>query len=147
MCFLFLFMWLTFTSGRKKSLQTLAKVRGNVSLVKSGHCRSVKRSKEGLLVGYLTRCDSDSCSVMHFWFWPVLWECKNGMRQQHELQSWISLWVHLVQSGGHKLDSGADVVLFGKVRRSLSAGSSVFGGGLLNQVMWAGACVHLDRTN
>lgn len=150
MCFIFLFTWLTFTLRKKKKSgcqRSSEVIRWSFERSSWSIKKVLKRDRRRR---DLARCDSQLfCDALLVW--PVLLsECKKGrglVCQQHDSQS-------RPRSGGPGASAGtAELFCFPLTRSSfgLCCGSSscVFGGGmsLLNQVMWAGACVHLQWTN
>lgn len=162
MCFIFLFTWLTsvffLTFEEEKKIPADAGERRRKSLVVVVH----KMLQREIVDGEISLGETASCFVMHFWFDQCYYQSlKKWIRRQHESQSWVSLQIRVSRgilrtfgppSGRRRSDSGALFFFsFQILHHSLCAVWFFFclGGGmsLLNQVMWAGACVHLEWTN
>lgn len=157
MCFIFLFTWLSFTLRKKKKLaaDTGAAQRS------FGETRKVAVVDKNALKWDcwwdLAWCDSQLfCDALLVW--PVLLsECKKKKKVGGVRSVSNTNRSHESRSGFEFLEEASvrtpELFCFPLTRSSfrLCCGSSscVFGGGmsLLNQVMWAGACVHLQWTN
>lgn len=153
MCFIFLFTWLTSTF-KKMAADTGRVQRSLVKMWRPAVVMVNKMLQTGTVDDDILLGVTASCLVMHFWFDQYYCQCKNGIHQQHESLSWLSLQIWVPRSMLVLTDPqsglGSSFVFLWLVHRSSVLWFFFcFGGGvsLLNQVMWAGAGVHLGWTN